>query len=58
MALAVAERAVLLQGGRQFTHWLDLGFQVDMTRIIQERLRPISLQGATMSGQECRSFRG
>ena len=40
-------------GGRHFTQLPDRSFKVDITRIIRERLRPISLPRGAMLGQEC-----
>ena len=40
-------------GGRLFTQLPDRSFKVDMTRFIQERQRPLSLQRGRCFVQEC-----
>ena len=45
-------------GGRHFTQFPDRSFKVDMTRFIQERLRPIFSTAGAMFGQERGSDRG
>ena len=40
-------------GGRHFTQLPDRSFKVDMTRFLQERLRPITMQRRRCFGHEC-----
>ena len=44
-------------GGRHFTQLPDRSFKVDMTRFIQERLRPISLPRVRCLDKKCESVR-